>query len=301
MRMPTVRIAVSLHGLHTFFGGEIRPVVDVAVAADDFGIDYVTLPDHVVMGTELQQYPYGDFPLPEDFAWFEPLTVLAAIAAATQRVRLTTGVLISPLRPAALLAKICATLDQLSAGRFELGVGTGWQREEYDACGVPFDERAARMMDGLRACRALWSGERVSLAAETVTLDRVRSLPPTARAEGIPLWLGMAPTPRVAAWIAELGAGWVAMAVRPESLAGDIDVLRRAYSAAGRDASELRVRAGLPIRVDDRGRPDLGATLDGIEAAAAVGVTDVEIFASAFVVSPDGIRGVLRQIADRAR
>src|SRR6185436_18984466 len=98
-------------------------------------------------------YPYGDFPFPPADPWVEPLTTLAAMAAVTSTVRLGTGVLITPLRPAVLLAKTIATLDNLSGGRVDLGVGLGWQREEYAAIGVSFTERWARHDDEIRACR----------------------------------------------------------------------------------------------------------------------------------------------------
>ncbi len=298
--MPRVNTVVNLHGVHTLFDGDIQRVVDLAVAADEIGIDYLSLPDHVVMGLGTDAYPYGKFPLPETFAWFEPLTVLAAIAGRTRRIRLSTSVVIVPLRPAALLAKICATLDQLSGGRFELGAGTGWQREEYEACGVPFENKAARMIDSLRACRALWSGERVSLDTATVQLDRVCSVPAPLQSGGVPLWLGMAPTPRARGWMAELEAGWIPMANQPEVLQPDIERISEAYEKAGRSASDVRVRSGLPVRLDQSKRPDLAATLEGIGAAAAVGVTDIEVFVRPFIGSPDAAEGVLRQIAAAA-
>jgi len=293
------RLTLNLHGMHALFDNDVRGLIDTAVRADDLGIDCVSLPDHVAMGTRVDRYPYGVFPLPEDWPWFEPLTVLAAIAAATSRVSLTTSVLIAPLRPAALLAKTCATLDRISHGRFELGVGTGWQREEYEAVGVPFEDRGQRLIDALRTCRALWTGERCSVETPTVTFAEILSQPCPTRE--IPLWLGMAPSARARAWMAELGAGWVPMAVKPDALAPDIAAIRDAYARGGRDANTLRVRAGLPMRVGADRRPDLAATLDGLDDAGAVGVTDVEIFVSAFARSAADIDLVLREVAARRK
>lgn len=290
-----MRYTVSLHGLHGHFGGDIGAVVGVAALADELGLHAVSLPDHVAMGTRTDLYPYGQFPLPETYPWYEPMTVLAAVAQGTRRIRLTTSVLISPLRPAVLLAKIAATLDCLSAGRFELGAGVGWQREEFDAVGVPFEKRAARLIDGLRACRTLWSGERRSFESPTVAFSDLRSLP--APVGGIPLWLGMKPTPRVREWMAELDAGWVAMAVDAAAIAADVAAIRESFAKAGRDSGALRVRAGLPVRIGADRRPDLAATLEGSTAAAAAGVTDIEIFLGAFARSPADLENALRTIA----
>ena len=105
------------------------------------------------MGERLDQYRWGPFMFEKGVPWIEPLTLLSAIAGATNDIRLVTGVLIAPLRPPALLAKIVATLDQLSRGRLDLGVGTGWQPAEYDAMGLDFAKRAQMLDDTIAACR----------------------------------------------------------------------------------------------------------------------------------------------------
>lgn len=289
------RFSVSLHGLHALVGDDLRAVLEIAVRADEVGIDCVTIPDHVVMGTRVDRYPYGTFPLPESFPWYEPMTLLSAVAAVTTRIHLAPSVLIAPLRPPVLLAKIAATLDYLSQGRLELGVGTGWQVEEYEAIGVPFEKRSARLIDGLRACRVLWTGERSSFESPTVRYEEILSLPKPVG--DIPLFLGMKPTRTVRGWLAELGAGWVPMAVEPEQLAADIEAIRAAYSDAGRDPAQLRVRAGLPVKLGGDRRPDLIGTLEGVEAAVSAGVTDIEIFLRAFAGSAAEIDDCLNAIA----
>src|SRR5882724_8159151 len=150
--MEPLRIWLGVYGLETLFGGDPRGLIEVARHAESAGVDQINITDHVVMGARTDRYPFGKFPVPPEYPWFEPLTMLAAIAGVTSSIRLGTGVLITPLRPAVLLAKIAATLDVVSGGRLDLGVGTGWQREEYDAVGLDWDKRGQLLSDTLAAC-----------------------------------------------------------------------------------------------------------------------------------------------------
>src|SRR5207249_4534477 len=175
--------------------------------ADEAGVDQVVLPDHVVMGARTDRYPYGTFPYDADAPWIEPLTTLAAMASATTRVRLGTGILIAPLRPAVLLAKTIATLDVLSGGRVDLGVGVGWQREEYEALGVPFAGRWQRLDDTLGACRALWQDAPASFSSPTVAFDDIWCAPRPVQAR-VPVWFGAKASETLAGRIAAVGDGW---------------------------------------------------------------------------------------------
>src|SRR5262245_45371955 len=155
-----MQISVTISGLSRLFGDDLAAVVDVARAADEAGIHQLVMPDHLAIGTRTDRYPFGSrFPYPPEEPWLEPLTVLAAFASATRRVRLATGVLITPARSALGVAKTAATLDVLSRGRLDLGVGTGWQREEFTEPGLPFVGRTARMDDAVRAWRVVWEQE----------------------------------------------------------------------------------------------------------------------------------------------
>ena len=127
MARPTLSLTLPTFG-STVPANEWHRLLDLARAVDDAGVDRVLLTDHVVMGQHLDRYPFGDFHFQPDVPWLEPLSTIAAIAAVTRRVRMSTKILIAPLRPAPLLAKTLATMDQLSQGRVEIGVATGWQR-----------------------------------------------------------------------------------------------------------------------------------------------------------------------------
>ena len=90
--------------------------------------------------------------------------------------------------------ELLATLDVVSNGRVDLGVGVGWQPEEFAACGVPFEERWSRLDDGLRACRALWGEAPASFTSKSVSFERIWSLPRPVQPNGIPIWFGVAPS-----------------------------------------------------------------------------------------------------------
>ena len=298
---PRLRISVTLAGLSRLFGDRLDRVVEAAAAAERAGIDQIAVPDHLAIGPRIDAYPYGRFPLPPEEPWLEPLTTLAAMAGATRRIRLATGVLIAPLRPALLLAKTAATLDVLSGGRLDLGLGLGWQREEYEAAGVPWAGRAARFDDQLRACRALWTEPGpVSFRSETVSFEALRCEPRPVQPGGPPLWLGVAATERHATRIAALGAGWLPMESEPAAIAKGVSVLRSAYEGASRDPASLGVRANAPIARGPDGRPDLAATLAGLPRLAEAGVTIAAFPLPAFARSPADLPALFEKLTSGA-
>ena len=190
------RITINLNVLSLDRRFGFDAYVDKLQAIEQAGLDGIVMPDHVVFGTNVQ-YPWGGWQIDPADSWPEPLSVLSAAAGATRRVSLVTNVLIAPLRPAPLLAKQVATLHGLSRGRFELGVGAGWQRAEYDASGIPFAARAEILFDQLRACRVLWRDRPASFHSSHVTFDDIWCCPTVAdeaTGRALKLWFGVAPT-----------------------------------------------------------------------------------------------------------
>lgn len=291
-----VQVAIGLYGLQRWYDGDFAPVVGLARAAEEAGVDQVSITDHVVMGENLDKYPYGPFPAPLDFPWFEPLTVLAAIAGGTSRVRLSAGVLIAPLRPAVLLAKQLATLDVMSRGRVSIGLGLGWQKEEYDAAGVPWEGRYVRLEEQVRVCRLLWSQAPASFQGETVRFERIHAWPRPVQPGGVPMWFGLAPSDRNVERIAELGDGWIPMEQRPEKLTGHIARLRKAFAARGRDPQSLAVRVVLRTVFRADGSPDLEATLSAVPALAQAGVTMVEVLPLVFCRGPQDFEAFCKRL-----
>lgn len=274
MTEPGLSLTVS--GLHRTLGPDPRHYVEIARIAEDTGFAQVVLADHVVMGERTDRYPYGDFPFEPDEPWLEPLTMLAAVATATSTVRLGTGILIAPLRGATLLAKTVATLDALSGGRVDLGVGVGWQPEEFEAAGLPFERRWSRLEDTLGACRALWADGPSTFTSDTVSFESVWCRPQPAQ-DRIPVWFGANATARTAGRIAALGDGWMPLAATsPAEISAGVTVIAEAYEAAGRDPSDLLVRTGLPVVRGDDGI-DLDASMAAVGPLADAGVTSFAV------------------------
>ena len=288
--------SVIVSSLSLYYGDDLTGLLETARLADELGIGQLVLTDHVVMGERSDRYPYGRFPYALEEPWPEPLTTLAALAGCTKRLRLATGVLIAPLRPAVLLAKTLATLDALSGGRLDLGVGVGWQREEYEALGLPFAGRGERLEDVLRACRVLWRDAPASFASPTVSFENMWCLPRPVQPGGIPIWFGLRLSERNVARIVEFGAGWMPLLDSEKELWDGAARLREAFRAAGRDPASLGVRA-TPLVLDKDRRPDLERSLAELPRLAEQGATVASFALAAFARSREEIRPVLEAIA----
>ena len=294
-------------GLSSFGGwlddrGGWRRLVDLARAADDAGVDRLVVVDHVVMGEHTDRYRWGRFPTTPEDDWPEPLTLLAAMAAATERVRLATGILIASLRRPALLAKTAATLDCLSAGRLELGVGIGWQREEYEACGLDWAERGQLLTDTLAACQTLWTEESASVDRPTVHFEDIHCNPKPVQPGGVPFWVAGTLAPRNLARLVDHGAGWIPiMGASLEDIATGVQAVRSAFVDAGRDPSGLGVQGPLPVAKGEDDRPSLAASLAGAPALIDIGVTAVHVPMGAFCRDPDAAPAFFAEAVERFR
>lgn len=294
--MADFQVAVQVFGLQERYGGDPQAFIDVAVMADELGIDQMVFTDHVIMGERTDRYPFGSFPVAPEYPWYEPLTLMAAIASRTQRLRLATGVLIAPLRPAALLAKTIATLDVLSGGRVDLGIGVGWQREEYEAEGLDFDARWGMVDDHVRLLRSLWENVPASFSGGDIAFERLYSVPQPAQRR-LPVWFGVRASDRNARRIAELGDGWLPIIRDPAEIGGGVARIREAMIEHGRDPARLAVRAQLPVATDSGGRPSIAATLENLDETLAAGVTHIEFMTAVFAPAAADIEPFLRAVA----
>jgi probable F420-dependent oxidoreductase len=175
----TVEFGVLLPTREAIMSGrpETAPLLAIAERAESAGFDSVWIGDSITARPR-----------------HEPLTLLAAAAARTRRVRLGTAVLLPALRPPVVLAHVVATLDRIAEGRVILGVGIATDtpaiRREFAAAGVPFDRRVGRFLETLRICRALWTQDGVSFEGKHFTLRDVTVEPKPHRPGGPPIWIG---------------------------------------------------------------------------------------------------------------
>jgi len=243
-------VGIKLMKSQELFDGDVRGVLEVARLCDRLGVDEVHVSDHVLITGPGHRGRDG-FPYPIDYSgWYEPFALLSAVATVTERVRLSSHVVVAPLRPAVLLAKEIATLDVLSGGRVDIGLGLGWQREEFAALGVPFEGRLTRLVEQVEACRELWGGAPATYHGSTVSFDEAYSYPAPVQGRELPISFGVPAGPRAFAEIARLGIGYCPAYYVGADLAGDIAAAREAYAAAGRDPQSLKVTSELTMKPD---------------------------------------------------
>jgi probable F420-dependent oxidoreductase len=298
---PTLTVGLANYG-STYAPGEWRKFADLGRAAEDAGVDRVVVVDHVVMGPHTEKYVWGTFPVPPEAPWFEPLTMLAAIAAVTSRIRLATGILIAPLRPAAFLAKQVATLDQISGGRVDLGVGTGWQQEEYDAQGLPFEQRGQLLTDTLAALKVLWRDTPADLDAPTLSFQDIYCEPKPLQPGGVPLWIAGTLHHRNLDRVVRYGDGWIPiMGETVDGIAAGAKQVREAFAAAGRDASALQVQAPMRMERDDNGKLDMARSVASVPDLVAAGATDINVTLRAFAGTPDDAPAAMQELVRQFR
>jgi len=296
-----MQITLSLRRIHEWFGGEIAPAIEVVQRAEEAGLDQVSVVDHILMGEDFSGYPYGKFEAGLAAPWWEPVTVLAALASATQRIRLSTAVIVSPLRPAVFLAKQLSTLDHLAGGRIDVGLGVGWQKAEYDAAGVPWENRFTQMEEQITACKLLWTQAPATFHGKYTSFTRIHQRPFPLQTGGMPIWLGVSDSDRSLARVADLADGWCPPANDIEKLGAALEKLRHAFKQRGRDPQSLKTRVVLPLVMGAKG-PDLDASLAQIPTYENLGVTMMEIAPALFCREVNELDGFLKAVSSaRAR
>lgn len=229
----------TIHRQGDFETGPWLPRIDDLVAfvedVDRKGFDEIWLGDHV------------SFAIP----FLDPLLMIAQAAVASRRLVFGTGVYLLPLRHPGPVAKMTATLDHLTEGRFIFGVGVGGEfPKEYEVCGVPREERGRRLTESIEAVRALWSGKPASYRGRHFFFEDVPMLPPPRQSGGPPIWCGGRRPPALRR-AGRLADGYVSYVVTPEMFARALAEIDGAAEAAGREDVPFGTGHLLFARIDD--------------------------------------------------
>jgi probable F420-dependent oxidoreductase len=226
-----VKFALSL--------GTLNPSVwvDLTEEADRLGFDSVWIPEHLILPVTLAGSPHAGSehaPIPADIPVFDALGYLCFLAGRTRRIRLGTQVFNIGLRHPFVTARAVATLDVLSNGRVDFGVGASWLRQEWDAVGLDFDLRGSRVDEAIEVCRRLWSEDVVEHHGRWFDFGPVMFEPKPVQRPGPPLHVGGdgAAALRRAATV---GDGWVPMNHALDELAPALARIAELRAAAGRD------------------------------------------------------------------
>jgi probable F420-dependent oxidoreductase len=244
--------------------------VTFAKAAEDAGFESLWTVEHVVVPSGYESaYPYskdGRMPGRDDAPIPDPLIWLAYLASATTSIRLATGILIAPQRQPVVLAKEVATLDHLSGGRVDLGIGVGWLKEEFDALGVPFAERAARTDECVAAMRALWRDPVATFEGQFTTFTNCISEPKPVHGT-VPIHVG-GHSDVAAKRAGRLGDGFFPANGTHEELDRLFTLARTTAEQHGRDPGAIQMTTGGNGVIGPR-------ALDEAAELAAMGVTRV--------------------------
>ncbi|HLM13985.1 MAG TPA: LLM class flavin-dependent oxidoreductase [Reyranella sp.] len=196
----------------------IDELADLVGLVDRCGYDSMWVGDHVAF----------------TIAIFDPLMQLAQAAVLSRRLVFGTDVYLLPLRHPTPVAKQVSTLDHLTEGRFIFGVGVGGEfPKEYEACGVPLNERGARLSESLTIMRKLWTGEPVSHAGKFFTFEGVKMQPPPRQPGGPPIWCGGRADPALRR-IGRMTDGWMSYVVTPDMYRQGLEKIATAASEAAR-------------------------------------------------------------------
>lgn len=235
-----MRYSLSLFPLDAW--GSLDEILAVVRHAETLGFHGVGLSEHLftpVTGSERT-------PANPSRMWVDNFAFGAALASATERIRIMLSALIVPYRHPLDSARGVATLDWISGGRLDVTTGVGWLRAEFDALGVPFERRGALTDEYLRAMIALWTEEYPEFHGETVSFRDLVTGPPCVQRPHVPLLIGGTGA-RAFRRVVEFGAGWAPMLAPAEVVRDGLARIRELAAAAGRDLSDLRVFTRIPL------------------------------------------------------
>ena len=226
----------------------VEQIVGLAKLAESLRYESVWTFEHVIVPIDYEsKYPYnssGKMGMPPETNFVDPLNALTAVAAVTKDIRLGTGVnILSQVNPL-YMAKQAASLDFVSNGRFMLGVGIGWLKEEFEALGVPYEKRGARFDDYVAGMRKVWSDEVVEHESDFISWHGFKSYPLPIQ-NPFPVVMGGVKG-KIFERTAQLGNGWFAPTGDPSELKTHLESLKIECDKIGRDVTEIEITCMWP-------------------------------------------------------
>jgi len=259
-------------------------------AAEEEGFSAIWAPEHLVFLDEYEsRYPYaedGRVPTGGESGILEPFDTLAFLAAVTSRIRLGTGICLVPQRNPAYTAKQVSTVDWLSNGRVDFGVGVGWLEEEFQVAGVPFEERGARTRDYVEAMRRLWCDPISEYDGPYYRFPACRMYPKPVQQPHPPVYFGGESDPALRR-VADAGDGWLGFNHTPETATERIASLEALLADRG------RTRDSVKISVSPYMLPIESLALPGYADAGAD-----QVVLPAFAFDPESIRETIGRLGD---
>ena len=233
----------------------------LAITAETAGFESIFAVEHVIIPSNYStKYPYnatGRLPGNEKTEWPDPLAWLTFVGAVTEKIKLITGVLILPQRNPVILAKHLATIDRLTNGRLELGVGVGWLREEFNALNVPFEQRGARTDEYIQAMRKLWQEDGATFKGKFLEFDRINCNPKPI-GKKLPIIIG-GHSARAVRRAARFGDGFFPATGMQTDVAAILDLLQEEMHKIGRDPKDIEIMTGCPEALPGSGHDALKA------------------------------------------
>ena len=233
----------------TEIGADPAAVRDFAQAAEDLGYAHILVFDHV-LGADQTKRDIWDRPYNKDDMFHEPFVMFGYLAAITEKIEFTTGVLILGQRQTGLVAKQAAEVDVLTGGRLRLGIGIGWNDVEYEALGQSFSNRGRRSEEQIELLRKLWTEESVNFDGQYHKVSNA-GINPLPVQRPIPIWLGGGED-RVIQRIGKMADGWFPQ-FQPDSAGQEkIGVMREAARIAGRDPKAIGIEGRVSLATDNQ-------------------------------------------------
>ncbi|MFF1817279.1 LLM class F420-dependent oxidoreductase [Kribbella sp. NPDC058245] len=229
-------------------GADPAVVRDWTLAVEEAGYTHALAYDHV-LGADPTNRP-GWTGYTDKSLFHEVFVLFGYMAAITTSLELATGVLILPQRQTALVAKQAAEIDVLSGGRLRLGVGIGWNQVEYDALGVPFTQRGARLTEQVELLRKLWADPVLTHEGKYDRVDEAGLNPLPGRK--IPIWFGGG-ADAVLRRTGRIGDGWMPQGAPDDAMRAQIQIIRDAAEEAGRDPAEIGIEPRLSLNAVPQG------------------------------------------------